>query len=574
MGDCTIRLLIESKLLAASVDVESQDEFHLIPSSHVFSADSSLVELTSFLSRTLLFHRDGAESSSVLASVCVIDASYHPAKHITNIIREHPDVTGPKSKTLQSMGWFPSGKLVILSLNTNQDEKEEGLLKKFVEWQSRHVLNEEEFGYNLPSMPAADDGKGVQWIGAGGVDTDAKLKPTDIFNAVQSRFQDDPTTQVDDGHVISKKRQKRTEQQRQQRLDSILNNLKNKKKTSTQVRNMLIKSRSVGDKKLRMEDRFHLEVVRVDDTGQDETTPKNETSDYRFYSRQTTAGKVASGVAPDIGKDRSAEFLVSVSYEGNERYRRLPNTMSLHDAQRQGWLNEFDAVLIRLYMLQGDDSTGPSKSVLDASSDGESVPEVDENAMEIESTENECIDIVATTMKEPTADSSKAHNSDQQHNMETIFRMAEAGEIENESIPNKSAKKKKPISLQVQNMLIKSKAKGNPKVKQEDRVFLEVIVFRDDNHDDVASSYLMASYWFFEKRKIVGHIIDSVLDAAKPAGMGAYVNAEIIVQLPSKGSSTFNDEQLFQRLPKDMIISDAVRDKLVESFGRVVLHLN
>ena len=586
MGDCTIYLLLESSLLSkVDDDAIRNDELHLMPSSHVLSADSTLAEITSLLSEMLPvndeIHSDAA--ASFLDHVCVVDASYHPAKSVTKIICDYPDKSGPRSKTLQSMGWFPSGKLVILSsMSTSEKKKgEEDLLKKYIEWQSRHVLNEEEFGYNLPSAAVHDESAktGVQWTGAS-TEHDvpgAKLKPTDIFNAVQSRFDNEqPSSQQKSKQEVQaqKKKQKRTEQQRHQRLDSILNNLKSKKKTSITVRNMLIKSRAVGDKKLRMDDRFHLEIVRVDDsndTTDQITRGPGKMSEYRFYSRQTTAGKVASGLAPSLGLDRAAEFLVCVSNEGEMKYRRLPNTTTLHDAQLKGWLNEFDLVLVRTYKLSSDSSDidgsfGPSRSVLDHDTDNDSIDDANKDAMQVDPT-NAIHDVIQ--QKDLTAapiDCQVNANSDElhlQHRINTIFHMAKSGEIRIENNKNTTkCKQKKAVSKQVQNMLIKAKAKGNVKVKQEDRVYLEIIVFYDSNGDDVSVSSTLASFRFFDKRKNIGHILES-LDVAKPSG-GKSSMVEFIVH---------DDKNAISKLSADAIIAEAIKDGVLKNFNCVVVRV-
>ena len=151
---------------------------------------------------------------------------------------------------------------------------------------------------------------------------------------------------------------------------------------------MLLKSRSEGNKKMRMEDRFHLEVLRLwDVAGEDDMSKhSNNTTEYRFFSRQTTAGRVASSVAPNLGNAKASEFLVlypspsadnaqqQQQQEHEKRYRRLPNTMSLHDAQAAGWVKEFGVVVVRIYSLVGGvdgEEFGPSKSVLDTDSDDE-----------------------------------------------------------------------------------------------------------------------------------------------------------------------------------------------------------
>ena len=64
--------------------------------------------------------------------------------------------------------------------------------------------------------------------------------------------------------------------------------------------------------------------------------------------------------------------------------------------------------------------------------------------------------------------------------MHKIFQSLEHDDNDNNPANAKKNKKnKKPVSKQVHNMLIKSKATGNPRIKQEDRIYLEVILVFD-----------------------------------------------------------------------------------------------
>ncbi|KAL7516026.1 hypothetical protein ACHAWX_001085, partial [Stephanocyclus meneghinianus] len=601
-----------------AVNESHETELHLIPSSHVLSADASFVDLLTVLSRTLEVnsnqssHRDSI--SSIFSSLCIIDASYHPPRIITSIIQSHPDSSGPKSRTLHSMGWFPSGTVVVLSScadrdasamhgETEKQQREEKLLNKFVEWQSRNVLRHEEFGYNLPS--SADKDRGVQtttnlvlYSGLGINHSSSKdsnkLKPTDIFNAVQQRFQQDSQSNIQrDGKLLGnqKRKQQRTEQQRHERLDTILNNLqRSQHKTSAKVRNMLVKSRSVGDKKLRMEDRFHLEILFLDDTGDD-------------AKEDTTAGKVASGVARSLGEDRAAEFLVSLekSSQGEKKtninslsgkkYRRLPNTMPLHDAQLAGWLNEFDLVMIRIYLLHNDSRrinamVGPSKSVLDAESDDESISD-DENddtievkgfekqnnipeLMERASSISQAKYAALTSFEEP---SKQSEQYNLQQRIRSVFQSIEAAGLDDKvNDNNKAVKKKNPVSKQVQNMLIKSKATGNVRIKQEDRVYLRVIIFHDGNKE-VQSCGISSSYKFFDKRNDVGHVITTSGATTSLVGKDEYIEKEFIAQLPHTSNDSSKEETMFRKLTPSLTLGDAMQKKLLENFDSVLLRM-
>ncbi|KAL3805550.1 hypothetical protein ACHAW5_004779 [Stephanodiscus triporus] len=346
-------------------------------------------------------------SESEVASLFVIDASYHPPRNITSDVRRSGIRTlGPSSVTLHSMGWYPSGKLVVLQMSTRRPvasssdgvdgdgTARSALLDRFVEWHGRNaLLLDENFEYNVQTTscggvaprekvgPSSSCDAVVRWTGGDGASsssvddgktTMAYARPSEILDAVARRSTTADascssssstmtmTTTKTTGRTSGRTRRRRTEWERTRRLDALLRGLEDKKSSSgkkeekqkqravsEKVRSMLLKSRSEGDEKLRMEDRFHLEVVRLWDAP---ATTVDTTTSYRFYSLQTTAGRVASSVVPNLGNERASEFLVRFPppADGDDnntrwtRYRMLPNTMTLHDAQRAGWLREFD----------------------------------------------------------------------------------------------------------------------------------------------------------------------------------------------------------------------------------------
>ena len=160
MGKTTIYILIESSLFGGTVPTISSSasandtifQFTTIP--HTTSADTSLIELMGFIfsnikhTSTVSTDTDGNNLTTLDWKLSIFDISYHPAKIITPLVTEYTQVTGTKSKTLQGMGWYPSGKLVVLPHPAVNGESEEHLLNKFLEWQSRNVLQHEEFAYN------------------------------------------------------------------------------------------------------------------------------------------------------------------------------------------------------------------------------------------------------------------------------------------------------------------------------------------------------------------------------------------------------------------------------------------
>ena len=641
MGDVTIYLLLDSTLVGekkAPTISSSSSSFEFHSTSHVTGGDASLSELMDYILAQLSPRPTAASTSEddiihekdvLLGKLTLLDVSYNPAKVISNDVRQFTEVTGPNSKTLQSLGWFPSGKLVILpkpsasdSISTGEKQEEE-LLGRFLEWQARNVLQHEEFAYNNPDAAkksGTSENKsaataGVQWTGVEGGNV---MKPSEIYTAVeQQRSNHDlQLQQANKSKQPKKKKPRRTEKQRTQRLDSLLQNLdaksssssssgKNKKGSkkkavSQKVRTMLLKSRSEGNKKLRMEDRFHLEVTKLWDDGESNESENNdgETS-YRFFSRQTTAGRVASTVASNLGNDKAAECLVSypssssgdgrsdASNEqqqgGERRYRRLPNTMSLHDAQAAGWVTDFDVVVVRIYSLAGgneggeEEEFGPSKSVLDPDSDDEIMNDIedgDDNTA-IETGEASS----AMELGEDIYNDTPIHNDETteqsqqklQQRMHAIFQ--HSGENDNKS----KKKKKKPVSKQVRNILIKSKSTGNARIKQEDRVYLEVVVYHDiGTKEEVDSSCYSSLYRFFSKQNDIQHVLNACCGNLTPNTESDDDNAAVAVEfivLQDSSSSTTNLKCEYEKLPTAMTLGDAVQKGYIEDFERVLVRI-
>ncbi len=119
---------------------------------------------------------------------------------------------------------------------------------------------------------------------------------------------------------------------------------------------MLIKSRAEGDKKIRMEDRFYLETVVMDDSNDNDSVDQfsEQDSTHRFYGRSNNIGRIVSSATKNLnlGSDRMAELLV-IDKNGEDgaccSFRRLPNTTPIYEVERGGQLNSFDRVVIRIH---------------------------------------------------------------------------------------------------------------------------------------------------------------------------------------------------------------------------------
>ena len=606
MGSVTIHLLVEKSLKGGDSRIgDDADDFQFESVSHILPADSSLAELMDLVVLKLLNNDDDTTLSKneKLEQLTILDLSYNPVKNISNTCRLKTDITGPKSKTLHSMNWYPSGKICVLPLPsttitsssssiTDIEKGDELMLQKFLTWQSRNVVKDEDFAYNDPNIihtqhhnnpEKKTDHEGVQWTGVGADSTAApqeRLKPSEIFTAVSTRADNDNDHDIQQQNKNPPAKKKRSEKQRSQQLDTLIQNLAakssssskddggKKKRVSDKVRTMLIKSRAEGNKKLRMEDRFHLELLQLIDNGEendDDIKSSDETSatSYKFFSRVTTAGRVASSVAGTIGNRKSVEFLVAFPPRSmkddttNMKYRRLPNTMSLHDAQQAGWLQEFDVVVIRIFSLSNDEF-GQSKSVLDAESDVDSDNNGgadDDVVMQIETTSESS----STPMNKDTpnneADEQDEDNRLQQR-LHLIYQTANFDEKQ------KSTKKKKPVSKQVQAMLMKSKSTGNKGVKPNDRLHFDTVFYRDDGSEDIQGA-CSSSFRFFSRRMSIDELISTFQNEKDMQ------NVEIITSQPCSSSSL---GCIYKKLtPSQATIEETVKQGLLEDFGRIIV---
>eukprot|EP00986_Skeletonema_menzelii_P002682 scaffold747_cov145-Skeletonema_menzelii.AAC.8 len=564
MGSVTIHLLVEKSLRSAGVlPMPQDDDFTFESTSHILPADSSLAELMDLVEIKSL-----RNNLTKLQQVTILDLSYSPVKNISSIVRINTELSGPRSKTLHFMHWYPSGKLCILPLpatcvsGKEIEEGDELMLQRFLKWQSRNVVHEEDFAYNNPTIQkqeretANKKEEGVQWTGVG-AENHQTLKPSEIFSAVSSRADNDQDEQQQ-GQKKPPAKKKRSEKERTERLDCYIQNLTRiskdgkKKRVSDKVRTMLIKSRADGNKKLRMEDRFHLELLSLMDDGENTIATSNESaaSSYKFFSRVSTAGKVASSVSGLIGKNMSVEFLVSV----NNNYRRLPNTMSLHDAQQAGWLQEFDTVIIRMFSLERDDEFCQSRSVLDPDSDVHSGNEMD--AIQVESK--------SASSSAGTSPMEKEDLCNPEVDCEADLFQQRLHMIYSTQSFDKSTKKKKPASKQVQRMLMKSKSEGNNGIKPDDRVHLEIIIYHDDGSEDINSA-CSSSFRFFSKRASIEQLVSTFQDKCAH-------NVEILVPQPSETSSL--GCVYLQITPPNLTVNDAMKRGLLEDFGRIIVRLS
>ena len=143
--------------------------------------------------------------------------------------------------------------------------------------------------------------------------------------------------------------------------------------------------------------------------------------------------------------------------------------------------------------------------------------------------------------------------------------------------PATKKKKKKPVSKQVHNMLIKSKATGNPRIKQEDRIYLEVVLVFDDigsvQHDNISSSYR-----YFSTKNDVQHILTVCNSRTTVSSDNAppIMVEELVVQISATDNTKINDSEnamSYYSLPKTLTIEEAIQNGYLDNFGRVLIRV-
>ena len=359
---------------------------------------------------------------------------------------------------------------------------------------------------------------------------------------------------------------------------------------------------------------------------------------YRFYSRSTTAGRVASSIALNLGNEMSAEFLVRYpppppnpgdathtrhrSRNDAQRYRRLPNTMTLHDAERDGWIREFDSILVRVYPLvahldgcdamavdddEYDNLIGPTKTVLEPDSDDDEITGEYDGGADMETgedgghldddTRDSFVAAVVMDADDRNTNQRVEHPGEKtlqrrrqfEKRIHTIFQSLdenanEGGTVGMQKRTTTTTKKKKPVSKQVRDMMIKSKSTGNARLKQEDRVYVQVVLLRDNDDYDTtttdtpSSPSCSASYRYFSKRDDLWRIITTVLDGDPSIKLCHKddidaTGFEFIVPRKDSSDSMYcsDDNASYRVLPTTLALGDAVDKGFIENFGAIIV---
>jgi len=512
---------------------------------------------------------------------------------------------------LQELGWFPSARLAVCyerDIRVDKNDTSAAVQRRIVDIAGEGGGDEETGEYNRTKRLGVDDSaRMVQLTVPGNIESFGdgyRPKVSEMMAAVANRDVGNDAAsankKTEESSIAELRIKKKTIDKRKKeacrtaRLDEAIrriddSNAKKSKKSKTnanvsaQVKKMLIKSRAVGTQSLREDDRIYLETLFVDDTGADEegnTRDSGGSVSYCFFSRVAKVGHVASAsAASPVGGDATVEVLVRITstddVDNTEEYRRLPNLMALHEAEEQGYLHQFDRVVVRKYSLCmcDDDGSGPTKSVLDvndeevgSSSDRQQEGTVGSKTstgvdqMTIEG-DCKCIHVPEScTEDDDTAPSASA---------DLCIRMSQAIEVAGASSSKDGASKKKKkssTSEKVRQMLIKGKAKGDKKgVKECDRFYLEGVLVNEDGLTGNITAKVPPAPYFFNR---MSSIESSILRA-----LGIASNEGSKVEVYARGSTDGNGDDCRYRRLEDLTtrLCDAEKTSLIQQFSCVVV---
>lgn len=259
-------------------------------------------------------------------------------------------------------------------------------------------------------------------------------------------------------------------------------------------------------------------------------------------------------------------------------YKRLPNMMTLHEARNAGWLAEFDVVVVRVYSIKSDGDGqgqhGPSRSVLD--SDVDDVDDEDGNddihRQQPYSCSKSITDTAMSNVEDlhlpatSSAEANKTQTMDEsqqqlQNLIQNMFTTTNEVQTDNDTL---SRKKKKLATQKVQHMLLKSKATGNANLKQEDRIYLEIIIFHDDGSSSTndVNQRRSISCHFFSKCNNIQNVFDRLVDDQLRRN-------EFVFATHSDENGA--EKEVYKKLPPTLRLGLAMEMGLLSNFDRVMI---
>ncbi len=543
MGDCRIQIIIAKDLLlkenqnsilskiAFHNDVTISETKTSICWSRVFSADTTIREVAEGTPDLWLLYTSSLNNLPFQLWDCTI----HPPKDISDWPTElFPEQTGPKSKTLQDAGCFPSGMWMVLPSGITPSQFKNA--------------DYDDVQYNRKDGVVESLGKVEFTDPSLRKNTSIKPLPSHVMASVTRRFDIEDemfqaqAEQARVSRLVNQQHLRKRQQERVAKLDRRIQQLEQQsseknKKVSDQVRRMLVKSRATGDKRLKLQDRLYFECFL------DKGSEKALVREFRFFSPQDTFATIASSFDGPKNNQVNVEVLTKRKVGGKEDYGRFPVAMRVYEAIGEKFLttDQVDILIIRWY--EGD-NTDATPSILDKGDYGG----------------NDSIVTQGSSADAEMPDPFAQEDVDLPTHLEgeQIIDKAMAAAIETMDEINskgKKAKKGSTAATKVRNMQIKSKATGDSKriQKMEDRFFLEVVQI--DSVTRIATS----SFRFLANMDPIERVIQNVSASA------SVTDWEFLVPLEEESMS-------YTKLQDTSIaLRDASEKGILKPFDRLIL---
>ena len=377
-----------------------------------------------------------------------------------------------------------------------------------------------------------------------------------------------------------------------------------KKKISDQVLRMLVKSRATGDKNLKDQDRFYFQCLILFDDNNANTSTTDDSEDhdtaktapggaipskeYRYFSPQDTFAKIANSVSNNNGRHKAnKEFFSEVLCRRSKIrikeemqtalpvYRRFPTTMRIYEARSRGYLslsenitNYFDDTLIIRCYSDREDATPliQDETIKPISNENESAGKgITDSNDEMASADAATMSICTPTAADKKTNTVGNDADTTTTTMTTTFEDAQLSDAIRQMDDTNNKKgtkkglsaKKSAAALKVRQMKMKSKAKGNKKLKTEDRVFLEVVSISEIGGKPICECY------FLSKKDPIERVLQGIGGTDSTNTKNAADHWEFLVP---------QDDSRYRPIATTSILmKEAEERKIFKSFDRLIL---
>lgn len=402
------------------------------------------------------------------------------------------------------------------------------------------------------------------------------LLPSQVMDSIASRFVNDATKTASALEVPDqqsrrirqqhKEERRRKEQERAAKIEARIIHLEElklaktkNKNVSEQVRSMLVKSRATGDKNLKQMDRRYFEcIILQKHLRDDEHADIVVEREYRYFSPQDTFAKIARTFAGSGGSTETlrTEVLGRRNIPGVEEgvrlvHRRFPLNMRIYEATADGYLLDPAKLMVETLIVRHygeDDAATPLITEDLEDKDGDEDAGMEPSAI---------VSFIAQDRSE--VDMSISNDSEASKHANTVFEdplLARAIEtLEGADKRKRGSMKNSTTAIKIQQMTMKSKAKGDNKriPNVEDRFFLNVVVVLEN------ASTVNSGYYFLAKTDAIERILQTCEAKQEPRE-----NWDFLVPAEKMG--------FFQKLPSTAMTAQMAEDQgLLRSFGRLIL---